>query len=116
MLPLLADENLDRRIVRGLRLVVPDLDCLIAQEEGLTGDDDSEVLAWAAAHGRVRLSHDVDTIPRFAYERIAAGEPMSGAIVVPKAHGIGAAIEEPAVVVERSRPADLDGQGLFLPL
>jgi hypothetical protein len=45
MLPLLADENLNRRIVRGLRLVVPNLDCLIAQEEGLTGKDDPDVLA-----------------------------------------------------------------------
>ena len=48
-MPLLADENLDRRIVRGLRLDLPDVDCRIAQDEGLTGVADPDVLAWAAA-------------------------------------------------------------------
>jgi hypothetical protein len=116
MLPLVADENLNRRIVRGLRLVVADLDCVIAQEEGLTGKDDPEVLAWAAAHGRALVTHDVSTIPRFAYDRIAAGDAMAGVIVVPKALAIGMAIEELAVVVECSDRADLEGQVLFLPL
>jgi hypothetical protein len=64
----------------------------------------------------VLLTHDVNTIPRFAYERIAAGDQMSGVIVVPKALAIGVAIAELVVVAECSSPADLDRQVLFLPL
>lgn len=116
MLALLADENLDRRVVRGILLVLPALDCAIVQQEGLTGAADPAVLSWAAARGRVLVTHDVNTIPRYAYDRIVGGEPMSGVIVVPKAMAVGLAIEELAFVVECSRPEDLDGQVLFLPI
>lgn len=35
MLPVLIDENLDKRILRGLRLKVPSLNYVIVQETGL---------------------------------------------------------------------------------
>ena len=34
MLRLLIDENLNHRILRGLRLVVPELECVVAQNAG----------------------------------------------------------------------------------
>ena len=116
MLRLLADENFNRRIVRGLRLVLPGIDCLIAQDEGLTAMLDPDLLRWAAERGRILLTHDVNTIPMFAFERVAAGEGMCGVIAVPKNLAIGVAIEEEALVAECSEAADLDGHVLHLPL
>jgi predicted nuclease of predicted toxin-antitoxin system len=50
MLRLLIDENLNQRILRGLKLRLPDLNYVLAQDAGLTGLPDPEVLAWAAEH------------------------------------------------------------------
>ncbi|HEY8503195.1 MAG TPA: DUF5615 family PIN-like protein [Gemmataceae bacterium] len=58
MIRLLADENLNGSIVRGLTLHRPDVDLVRVQDAGLSGADDPSVLAWAAEHGRVVLSHD----------------------------------------------------------
>jgi hypothetical protein len=45
MLRLFGEENLDRRIVRGLRRALPELDCRIARDEVLTGAAGPDVLA-----------------------------------------------------------------------
>jgi predicted nuclease of predicted toxin-antitoxin system len=73
MLSLLADENLDATIMRGVLRRIRDIDVVRAQDVGLTGADDSKVLAWAAEHGRVLVTHDVETVRRFALERVHAG-------------------------------------------
>ena len=61
MLSLLIDENFDQRILRGLRLRIPQLDYMIVQHIGLGGLDDPALLDWAAREGRVIVSHDVNT-------------------------------------------------------
>lgn len=48
MLQYLADENLNHRIVRALRLRDTQLDIVTVQEVGLGGTDDPTLLAWAA--------------------------------------------------------------------
>jgi len=92
MVPLLADENFNHRVLRGLRRRLPTLDCLPAQETEVYQREDPEVLDWAALHSRVVLTHDVNTMTKYAYERLAAGQPLPGVIVVPKELPIGAAI------------------------
>ncbi len=78
MLRLLADENLNGDILRGLLLREPDLDIVRVQDVGLTGADDLGVLAWAAEHNRSVLTHDRATMPDFAYDRVSAADPMPG--------------------------------------
>jgi predicted nuclease of predicted toxin-antitoxin system len=51
MLRLLADENLNGNIVRGIRRRIDGLDLVRVQDLGLTGADDPTVLAWAAEQG-----------------------------------------------------------------
>jgi hypothetical protein len=82
----LADENFNNAIVRGLRLRLPGVDIVRAQDEGLTGVEDPELLEWAAREERVLLTHDVATIPHFAYQRIEAGQPMAGSARSPAAY------------------------------
>ena len=48
MLRLLADENLNNDIVRGLLRRSPDLDVVRVQDVGLSGAEDPTVLEWAA--------------------------------------------------------------------
>lgn len=55
----------------------------------MAGDEDPAVLAWAAAEGRVLLTHDVTTMTAYAIARVRAGEPMAGIIVVPDRMGVG---------------------------
>lgn len=79
---LLADENLNGSIIRGLLRRRPDLDIVTVQQVGLSGATDPAVLDWAAAANRLLVTHDVNTIPRFATDRIEAGQPMPGIIEV----------------------------------
>jgi Domain of unknown function (DUF5615) len=83
MLLLLIDENFNHRILRGLRLRVPALDVVIAQETAMQGLQDPLLLREAAGLQRVLVTHDLKTMPRYAYARVAAGEPMPGIIAVP---------------------------------
>jgi hypothetical protein len=114
-LRLLADENFDNRILAGLRRRQAALDILRVQDTDLVGAEDPAVLAWAAAEGRILLTHDAATIPHHAYERIEAGEAMPGVIEVPLHMPIGHAIDELLLVIEASRPEDWDNQVVYLP-
>jgi predicted nuclease of predicted toxin-antitoxin system len=58
MLRLLADENFNGSIIRGLLRRQPEMDVVRVQDVGLSGADDRLVLAWAANEGRVLLTHD----------------------------------------------------------
>src|SRR2546430_5326107 len=69
MLRLLIDENLNHRILRGLRFIVPDLDCIIAQRAGLKGVSDPQLLASCAEQALILVTHDVNTVPKHAFER-----------------------------------------------
>ena len=53
MLRLLADENFNDDIVRGLLLRQPDLDIVRVQEVGLGGAEDPDILAWADENNRI---------------------------------------------------------------
>lgn len=112
----LADENIDNRILAGLRRRLPALDIVRVQDVGLIGAEDPKVLSWAAREDRILLTHDVATVPDFAYERIAAGSGMPGVLEVPFDMPIGQAIEELLLVIEASRPEDLSNQVVYLPL
>jgi predicted nuclease of predicted toxin-antitoxin system len=73
MLRVLADENFDNTIVRGLLRRNLNIDIVRVQDIGLSGQDDPIILAWAAQENRVLLTHDVATITRYAYERLTQG-------------------------------------------
>jgi hypothetical protein len=110
----LADENFKLAIVEGLLLQSPDLDIVRVQDVGLVGLDDPKLLAWAAQEGRILLTHDVNTIPNYAYTRIAAGLPMSGVIEVRQGTPIGQAISEILLYAEFWQ--DYEGQVCYVPI
>jgi len=116
MLRLLIDENLNHRILRGLRFIVPDLDCIIAQRAGLKGVSDPQLLASCAEQALILVTHDVNTVPKHAFERVKAGQPMPGVIIVPDSLEIGAAISDLALLVQCATADELRNAVLYLPL
>ena len=113
---LLADENLDNTIIRGLLRRNPSIDVLRVQDVGLSGVDDPPVLAWAADNNRILLTHDVATITRYAYERVATNLPMPGVIEIRTDIAIGKAIDDICLILECSTAEDLDSQIYYIPL
>ena len=116
MLRLLADENLNADIVRGLLLRRPDLDVVRVQDVGLAGADDPAVLAWAADHNRIILTHDRSTMPSFAYERFERGEIMPGVFILHDRFAVGEAIEELLLMAACSEQEEWSGRVVYLPL
>ncbi|MGI9105249.1 MAG: DUF5615 family PIN-like protein [Pyrinomonadaceae bacterium] len=116
MLRLLFDENVNQRILRGLKLRRPELDYVVAQDAGLKGLADPDVLDWAATHNRILITHDLKTVPRHACERVAAGESLPGVIAFAESLPIGQAIEELAMVIECSEQSEWENQIVHLPL
>jgi hypothetical protein len=116
MLRLLADENFNNTIVRGILRQEPTVDIVRVQDVGLSGADDPTVLAWAAAHGRVLLTHDLATVTHFAYERVRAGEPMPGVFEVRRTLPLGQVIDDLILIAECSMPGEWENQVAYLPL
>ena len=116
MLLFLADEDFNRRIVRGLRRRLPRLDIVRVQDVGLMTQPDTEVLKWAASDNRVVLTHDVTTMSKHAFDRVNQGLPMPGVIEVSQDVPIGEAIEELVLIAECSHENEWHNQVIFLPL
>lgn len=76
------------------------------QDTELLGADDPAVLEWAAREGRILLTHDWDTMTKFANDRIAQGLPMAGAIFVRDTVPIAKVIEDLLAVLVRAKPAN----------
>jgi Domain of unknown function (DUF5615) len=115
-LKLLADENFDNTIVRGLLRRNSNTDIVRVQDVGLSGEDDPTVLAWAAQEDRILLTHDVATITRYAYERVKQGQSMPGVIEVSLDAPIGRVIEDILLLLECSLEGELEGQVQYFPL
>lgn len=116
MIRLAADENFNFAVVRGVRRRSPTVDVITVQDADLSGQDDPTILEWAASEGRVLLTHDVATMTRYAYERVAAGLPMPGVFEVGRHVPIGTAIDEILLLAECSLEGEWEGQVRYLPL
>ena len=116
MLRLLSDENFNNNIVRGILRQNPDVDIVRIQDVALSGADDPVILEWAAQQGRVLLTHDVNTITKYAYDRIETGQAMPGVFEVNRTASIGPVIADILLLVECSLEGEWEGQIIYLPL
>ncbi len=71
---------------------------------------------WAAGQGRVVLTHDVQTMVGYAYDRVRAGRPMPGVVALPEDAPAGPAVEDLLLVVGASFEGELEDRVIFLPL
>ena len=116
MLKFVADEDLNRSILRGLIDRLPELDIVRVQEAGLMGTPDPEILCWAAERGRIVITHDVNTMTDYAYQRVRSGRPMPGVFHVPQSAPLGAVIEDILLLAQCSVEEEWAGRVLHLPL
>jgi len=116
MIRLVADENFNGHILRGVLQHNPELDIVRLQDTPLAGAEDPVILEWAAREGRILLTHDVTTMTDFAYRRLRRSEPMPGVVVMEEAVPVGRAIEDILLLVGASREAELENQIHFIPL
>ena len=116
MLRLASDADVHGEILRGLRRRLPEINLLRAQDALPEGTPDPEVLAWAAAEDRILITNDRNTMVGFAYQRVAAGEPVSGLIATTNEQSIGSAIDDILLVAECMSEAEIRDQiVVFLP-
>ena len=116
MLRFAADENFNNDIVRGLLRRQPKLDIVRIQTIGLSGADDPTVLEWAAQQGRILLTHDVNTLTRYAYERIKKGKSLPGVFEISRSISTATAIEDILLIAECSEKDEWESQIRYLPL
>jgi hypothetical protein len=116
MFHFLADHNFNGQIVKGLLQRTAGAQILQARDAGLSRTPDPALLEWAAANGCLVLTHDVNTLVGYAYERVAAGQSAPGVFVVPQTLAVGRAIENLVLVVECSEQEEWQGLVHYLPL
>jgi len=111
----LADENFSGRILRGLLREDPDIDIIRVQDTVLYQAEDPLVLEWAAKEERVLITHDIETMRKYAYERVAAGLPLSGVLLIRGESPIGRVIDDLLVIAGASDPIDWAQRVEFVP-
>jgi hypothetical protein len=116
MLRLISDQNFSGRILRGIGRRVPSLDLVRAFDAGLAKATDPVLLEWAAVEDRILLTHDVNTIPGFAYDRVRAALGMPGVFLVDAHMAIGQAIDELVIVITCSSQEDWMDAVTYFPL
>lgn len=112
----LADENIDSDLVLGLKRRIAGIDIVRVQDVGLRSSDDPTILEWAAGEGRVLISRDIQTIPPFAHERVAAGLAMPGVLVLPPAVSMAMAIDDLSMIAGATDAEEWAGRVVYLPL
>jgi hypothetical protein len=115
MIQFLLDENFNGKIVRGLRARQPEVDMMRVGILNYTAQIASH-LEWAAHERRILLTHDLDTMTKYAAERIAQGLPMAGVILVRDTLPVATVIDDLLAVLGASEASEWEGRIDFLPL
>lgn len=116
MIRFLLDENFNGKIARGLQARKPEVNLIRVQDTELSGKDDPAVLEWAAAEGCILLTHDLDTMTKYANERIEQGLPMAGVIFVRDTLPVAKVIDDLLAILGASEAHEWANRTDFLPL
>jgi len=76
---------------------------------------DADILAWAAAAGRIVLTHDRNTMIGFASARITADQPMPGLFVVDRQATLGRILNDLETMAAASEMDEWRDQVIFVP-
>jgi hypothetical protein len=111
----LADENFNNEIIRGLERRVSEVDITRIQDTALVGEPDSRILEWAAEHDYIILTHDVNTMRGYFYERINTGLPVPGLFLVHGTKPVGEVIDTLELILLASQANEWQGEIRYLP-
>ncbi|PYT19882.1 MAG: hypothetical protein DMG57_43940 [Acidobacteria bacterium] len=112
----LADADLNYAIVQGVRLREPAIDFKSANDTGLEGRSDREVLEVAAQEGRVLVSHDKKTMPVHFAARAGSGLKSPGVLLALPSASVGEIVESLLIIWSSSREEEWADQIHYLPL
>lgn len=110
-----ADNDLKFAIVKAVRQREPAIDFASAQESGLDGLSDPDLLDRVASDGRVLVSHDLRTMLDHFRSHVAAGKTSPGLLLVSQGESIGKVVEALVVLWAVADPGDLSDQAYHLP-
>ena len=114
---ILLDENFNNDVLRGVLRMKPDADIVRVQDiPAIAGADDPTILAWAAENDHVVFTHDVQTMTKFAYDRVRAGQKMPGLFEVRRGLSLRGVIDDTILLIELSKPGEWEGQVRYFPL
>jgi predicted nuclease of predicted toxin-antitoxin system len=116
MLRFLCDENFNGHLLRALLQRMPTLEVVRVQDVGLQGQDDPVVLAWAAANGRMLLTHDNSTMTDHVRVRLESGATVPGVFIVDLRATFAEVIESVMILNECSEQVEWQGRVEHLPL
>jgi len=118
MIRFLADENFDNKIIRGIlrRVSTIDVEFIRAQDTKLEGEPDPQVLDYALENDLILLTHDVNTMRGFYYERVKEGKSVPTIFLVHGDKSIGDVIDSLELIILASEPEDWTGQLHYIPL
>lgn len=110
-----ADADLNHIIIKATLRREPSIDFQTAHAANLAGVEDQEVLALATQGGRVLVTHDRKTMPKYFAEFIGHTS-SSGVIVVPQKLPIRAAVEDLLLIWTASEAEEWVNRIQVLPL
>lgn len=110
-----ADADLNEIILLATIRREAEVDFQTATAAALAGADDLEVLARSANQGRVLVTHDRKTMPRYFFEFIAHKE-SPGLIVIPQSLSVSAAAEDLLLIWSATDAEEWRNRIAFLPL
>ncbi len=111
-----ADENFDGDILAALRARLAAFDVVRVQDTEMYQSEDPELLEWLAKQQRILLTHDINTMPGFLYDRVRAGQPSPGIIVAVQNAQIGLVIDDLEVAIGAGQPEDFENQVKYIPI
>jgi hypothetical protein len=77
---------------------------------------DDELLAYAADHGFIVVSHDVNTMPAAVTSRLELGELIAGVFLISQAMPVRQAIDDLCLIWSASEASEWQGQVSYLPI
>lgn len=110
-----ADADLNQAIVTGILRREPTVDFQTANGSNLSGWTDLEVLNWVAQEGRVLVSHDQRTMPKYFAEFVVT-QTSSGVILVLKSLPVNEAINNLIKIWQTLEAEDWVNRIAYLPL
>jgi hypothetical protein len=111
----LADHDLNEQIVIGVLRRAPQATFVRVRDVGLADQLDPVIINFAAEHGFILVSHDVNTMSAAAYARMEQGQSMAGLFLAPQTSPIGSIIEDLLLVWSASDATEWEQQVVFLP-
>src|SRR5947209_5274629 len=112
----LADNDLNDYVITGLLRREPAIEFLRVRDVGLERSPDPVVLEYASRERFIIVSHDVNSMSAYAYQRIATGSPMTGLFLVRQTDPVMPVIEELILIWSASEAEEWVGIVEFLPM